>query len=286
MIKKEFEGYIRKEFPGLQWNNSELIESGWDHYILIIDDKLVFRKPKDSRYTEIFVNELRFMKYIKDFTSTIIPDYKYIASDGSFAGYPIIPGQSIDREMFKSMSEEQKESLAEQIAGFLTDIHKVPASAKKEFNIKDTDYLEDFNDLVSKAESMLYSKLQSEEVEEIKKFFSEYREMLKSVKCDTFQHNDLGGEHILYDEKTGKIGVIDFSDREFGDPAFDFTGMIEFGEDFTAKVIDHYSGKKDNGFLYRAQMYFKRIPLMLMIDSMEGIPCTFEDGYAMMKEYW
>lgn len=286
MIQKKFEEQVRKEFPQIGWESSEFIESGWDHYILILDGRLVFRKPKDSRYTEIFVNELRFMKYIKDFTSTTIPEYKYIAKDGSFAGYPIIPGASLDREMFNSMSEDQIDSLAEQIGSFLTDIHKVPVSVKQEFGIKDSDYSGDFNDMQRKAERMLYSKLSTEEVDEIKKFFSEYREMLSEVKCDTFLHNDLGGEHILFDEKTGKIGVIDFSDREFGDPAFDFTGMIEFGEDFTQKVIDHYTGKKDNGFLYRAKMYFKRIPVMLMIDSMEGFPCTFEDGYEMMKEYW
>lgn len=226
------------------------------------------------------------MKYIKDFTSTTIPDYKYIAKDGSFAGYPIIQGRSLDREMFSSMSEDQIDSIAEQIAVFLTNIHKVPASSREEFNIKDSDYTGDLNELERKAERMLYSKLKAEEVAEMKKFFTEYRKMLCDVKCDTFLHNDLGGEHILFDENTFKIGVIDFSDREFGDPAFDFTGMIEFGEDFTQKVIDHYNGKKDNGFLFRAKMYFKRIPLMLMIDSMEGFPCTFEDGYKMMKEYW
>jgi aminoglycoside 2''-phosphotransferase len=286
IIHNFFEEQITREFPELVWYNSELIESGWDHFILILDGRLVFRKPKDSRYTEIFINELRFMKYIKNFTSTAIPDYKYIAKDGSFAGYPIIPGRSLDPVYVKKLSEQDRDSLAEQIASFLSDIHKVPVPSKTEFNIKDSDYSGDFNDLQRKAERMLYSKLKAEEVEDIMKFFHEYREMLKSVKCDTFLHNDLGGEHILFDEKTGKIGVIDFSDREFGDPAFDFTGMIEFGEDFTQKVMDHYTGQKDKGFLYRAKMYFKRIPLMLMIDSMEGFPCTFKDGYEMMKEYW
>jgi len=286
MIKKQFEDQVRKEFPAIEWVSSELIESGWDHYILILDRRLVFRKPKDERYTEVFRNELKFMKYIKGFTSTVIPDYKYIASDGSFAGYPIITGKSLDCSVIGSMTEEQKDSVAKQIADFLTDIHKVPISAKAEFDIRDSDYIGDFNELERKAEEMLFSKLSPDEVSKIRSFFGEYRNMLQNVEYNTFLHNDLGGEHILRDEIEGKIGVIDFSDREFGDPAFDFTGMIEFGTDFTEKVINYYTGKKDGGFLYRAQMYFKRIPVMLMIDSMEGFPCTFEDGYSMLKKYW
>ncbi|HXK50717.1 MAG TPA: aminoglycoside phosphotransferase family protein [Clostridiales bacterium] len=285
-VSQFFENTVKKEFPDLSWDNSELIESGWDHYILILDGKLVFRKPKDSRYIKVFENEISFMKYLKNFTRTKMPDYQFIASDGSFAGYELIQGRSLDTDYVESLNESDRDTLAQQIAGFLTDIHKLPLTAKNEFDIRSSDYAGDFNELECKTEKMLYSKLSTGEVEDVRKFLREYREMLRTVNCDTFLHNDLGGEHIFWDEKSKKIGVIDFSDREFGDPAFDFTGMVEFGTEFTEKVIKYYQGEKDNGFLYRAQMYFKRIPLMLMIDSMEGFPCTFEDGYRMMKKYW
>jgi len=97
-------------------------------------------------------------------------------------------------------------------------------------------------------------------------------------------HSDLRWEHILWDSRSKQINIIDSSDRTLGDGAIDFVGLLEYGAEFTEKVFALYSGKKDDQMLRRAQLYFKRIPLWIITDSMHGSPCTFEQGYTMFKE--
>jgi len=97
-------------------------------------------------------------------------------------------------------------------------------------------------------------------------------------------HNDLTWEHILWDKKKQKVNIIDFSDRSYGDPASDFAGLWEFGSKLTNRVYKLYRGKKDDTLLYRSQLYFKRIPLFIMKDALDGYPCTFKEGYEMFRK--
>ena len=97
-------------------------------------------------------------------------------------------------------------------------------------------------------------------------------------------HSDLRWEHILWDSRSKQINIIDFSDRALGDGAIDFTGLLEYGAEFTEKVFDLYCGGKDGQMLERSQLYFKRAPLLNMIASMHGFPCDFEEGYTMFRE--
>ena len=55
-------------------------------------------------------------------------------------------------------------------------------------------------------------------------------------------HNDLGTEHILLDQTSGKItGIIDWGDVALGDPAFDFSGLCVFaGDDFLQQGLESY----------------------------------------------
>ena len=84
--------------------------------------------------------------------------------------------------------------------------------------------------------------------------------------------------------RIGKSNIIDFSDRSIGDPALDFGGLHAYGHEFAERVLEHYGGPGDEGTLRRAQMYFRRTALETMADSLQGYPCTFEEGYAEFTE--
>jgi len=90
----------------------------------------------------------------------------------------------------------------------------------------------------------------------------------------------------LWDRKKRKVSVIDFSDCILGDPAVDFAGLHEYGLDFVKRVLSLYGCEKDEHMLHRSLLYFKRIPLFLMNDALQGWHCTFEEGYKMFKKHF
>jgi aminoglycoside 2''-phosphotransferase len=78
-------------------------------------------------------------------------------------------------------------------------------------------------------------------------------------------------------------GIIDFSDRKVDDPARDFTELWDYGEKFVLEVYKHYKGPKDNDFLKRSIMYYKRIPLHHIIARYKDGIGSFKKGYKMFK---
>ena len=101
--------------------------------------------------------------------------------------------------------------------------------------------------------------------------------------CYRVPEDVLGGQ-IAVDQRRRagrrQVNIIDFSDRSIGDPALDFAGLLANGQQFAQRVVDRYRGPKDEGRLWRAQLYLRRMALETMAYALQGYPCTFEEGYA------
>lgn len=275
---------IREEFPEIKWKNCRYLTHGWDHIIVILDGKIVFRTPKDSRYKNELKNEIQLLHCLKKKVKVGIPEYNYVSRDRSLAGYNMLMGRELTVSRFRRLNASEKEIAAKRLAEFITALHATPKSVIKKFHVKSDNQQKLHKELVRDTKKLLFPRLPKEDVQLIEQYFGELRTALGHNFSNALVHNDLTGEHILWDAKNKQINIIDFSDRAFGDPASDFTGFLEYGLKFTKHVFDLYGGKKDDYMLNRSQLYFKRIPLYVMKDSLQGFPCTFEQGYKMFKK--
>jgi aminoglycoside phosphotransferase (APT) family kinase protein len=119
----------------------------------------------------------------------------------------------------------------------------------------------------------------------IESYLSELHSTLNDQYDNVLVHGDLSDEkNILWNDDNTRIKVIDFSDRVYDDPAIDFSWLFTISSSFPKQVLDLYTGKKDSRLLYRAHLYFKKIPLWIMKEAVHGMPYKFEQGYKMFKE--
>ncbi len=276
---------IKNEFPQVEWKKYRILTHGWDHVVIVFDEKLIFRFPKDKEYKEEFKNEIQLLSYLKKRIKVGIPEYTYVSKDKSLAGYEMSNGRELKSSHFKRFTGSEKELFAKQMADFLTNLHATPNSAISKFNISVNNPKKDYNELVSNTEKFLFPRINKKEVSVIEKYLDELKVTLDhSNYPNVLTHNDLTWEHILWNKDNNKVNIIDFSDRTFGDPAIDFAGLWEYGQIFVNRVYGLYKGKKDDQLLHRSQLYFKRIPLFIMKDALDGYPCTFKEGYEMFKK--
>jgi len=275
---------ISEEFPEIKWKNYRYLTHGWDHVVVILDEKTVFRAPKDSRYRNELKNEIQLLHYLKDKVKVGIPEYSYISKNKSFAGYNMLKGQELTPLSFQRLNAYEKEIVAKQLAEFITTLHSAPKPAIKKFHVRSANQQKLYNDLVRDTKKILFPLLHKKDIQLIEQYFVELKKAINHSFPTTLVHNDLTDEHILWDAKNKQINIIDFSDRSFGDPASDFAGPLEYDLKFTRRVFNLYGGKKDDHMLNRAQLYFKRVPLYMMKDSLQGFPCTFEQGYTMFRK--
>lgn len=275
---------IKEEFPEIEWKTYRHLTHGWDHVVIILDEKIVFRVPKDSYYMNQLKNEIELLHYLKKKVKVGIPEYTYVSEDKAIAGYPMVMGQELTASRFHQLSSSEREIAAQQLAEFITTLHATPESIIKRYDVRAEDQEKLYRELVQDTKEFLFPRLRKKYIQVIEKYFEELKIALNHNYPKVLVHNDLAGEHILWDTEKKHINIIDFSDRSFGDPAIDFSGLREYGPKFANRVFELYKGKKDEYMLYRSQLYSKRVPLYIMKDALQGYPCTFEEGYEILKK--
>lgn len=277
---KIFTDKIKSEFPDLKYNSAKLVTHGWDNHIVILDNAFVFRFPRNDEYIKKFKTEANLIKYLQDEVSISIPNYKYLAKDKSFGGYPFIMGEVLTPELLQSQSDKVKEGIAMDLANFLTVIHQTPKEVIDKMNIPNGSWnFEHIKKLYEGIKETLYPVLSKQEVTWLDYQFQNYFSLKGEIKI-TLTHSDLGGDNILFDKKNGKVsGILDFADSEYTDSALDFARLLDYGEDFMRSVISHYNGFKDEDLVQRAK--FRRlvgmVENMLEITKGKKLPTTYEE---------
>lgn len=275
---------IKNDFPEFIWKKHRVLTHGFDHVIIVLDEKIIFRFPKDKEHKDEFQNEIQLLHYLKKQVSVGIPGYNYISKDKSIAGYDMVCGRELTLSRFRKLSASEKDTVAKQLAKFISTLHATPKSVIAKYNVRTENQEKLYKELVHDTKKLLFPRLRKKDIQLIEEYFSKLKDTLGHAYSNALIHNDLTWKHILWDANNKQINIIDFSDRAFGDPAIDFSGLLEYGVKFAEKVFRLYSGKKDEQILKRSQLYFKRIPLSIMKNSMHGHPCTFEQGYKMFKK--
>ena len=180
MLKK-----IRREFPTLKWKNYRCLNQGFDHLVIILDDKIVFRSPKSSpesshnEKNELFL-ESKLLAYLRKKLTIQIPVYIYISRDKSLAGYKLVPGAELTAKNFAQLSLEQQASVASQLANFLTTLHRSPKEIAINYRIKTDRPRQEFIILKRNIKQYLFPKLKSSEKKIISDYLSELELSLKN----------------------------------------------------------------------------------------------------------
>lgn len=284
MTKRSLVQKINKEFPDLKWHEAEHNVEGWDHYVLILDNKYVFRFPRTEFYVKRLRDEIQLLQYLKKRKLGVsIPEYKFIADKGKFAGYSMLQAEQMTNKVFQGMSLRQKKNVAKKLGKFLSVLHKTPLRVAKKYGTGVLDHRERYKNLVLDAKKYIKPRISQKNYGTMLSFLKEFKEY-QNFPNYRFIHSDLYFRHIIIDKRKNIFGIIDFSDRRIGDPSLDFGELHLYGEDFVREVYKNYSGKKDKDFLYRSKLYYKCVPLNLMIMRIKDRRESFAKGYKMFKE--
>jgi aminoglycoside 2''-phosphotransferase len=286
MNKRLLVNKIRKEFQTLKWKTAKHNVEGWDHYVLILDNKYVFRFPRKLEYQKRLYNEAMLLNRLANKVNIPVPEYEFIAKDKSFAGYKLIPGIQLSPEVFKTISKPARKVMAKQLARFFSILHKTHIKIAKKYKTRTTNTKKLYKELVKNTRKFIKPRISAKNYILVEKYLKEFGKFQHhSHTCLT--HADIHQDHLLVTKEKNKMaGIIDFADRSIGDPALDFTELWLYGRDFIEEVYKHYTGPKDKDFLHRAMLYCKRIPLWVMASPFLGMRGKFNTGFKLFKRIY
>jgi len=266
---------IHTAFPELAWTDAELVTEGWDHEVVILDRRIVFRFPNDELYRAGLATEVAVLDRLATHASLAIPRYSYLPSDGSFAGYPLVPGDPLSPEGLAALAGGQRSAIAEQLGRFLGTLHTLESKGHRFDDVDGSHITSEQEAIRETMERHLPAVLSPADLAVARTIMDNVGALIATPRPTTLIHGDVYASHLLWDGPAGQLGLIDFSDMAHDDPAIDLAELHELGTDFVDDVYEAYTGPKDPTFLERAWTYQRWVAVFLMTDHFAYGKTTF-----------
>ncbi len=274
---------ISQAVPNQKWSTGRVKDEGWDHFAAILDNSVVFRLPKTEQKNGYFENEIALLELVAKHTSVDVPTITHVSQDKTLIGYSFLPGDQLDAESVALFDPDLLRTVSEQLGQFLSDIHDLSFENCLGRYHSDRNPKDGLEWLRKGYLKHLQRRLAEEDCAIIENYLTELESSISSCSKEVLLHADLGIEHVILDREQKKISIIDFSDWGFGDPAFDFCGLYDFPP-LAREVFRHYRHTENSDdLLARAEVYNKRIPIAMMIDSISGYPSDFGESYRKFR---
>ena len=245
---------LQDQFPALELRSIARLGSGWEYDAYLIDDHLVVRFPRYADVARDLDSAEAVLELVGSSIGSSVTVPKIILRGrGSdlfphrFFGHELIPG--IDASDPRA---PEASGLAFDLGEALSHIHSISADSAEAIGIGHQKWTcrTSFDGLLDLAER---APALSELVPEAHAWI----QSSPSVPAEyggppRFIHDDFQLEHILVDEKSGRLtGVIDWG-AAVGDPAQDFTFLLpNRGWSFTRAALESYRLPIDDDFLDR-----------------------------------
>ena len=265
-IEKNMLETIRTHFPDISWELYEVFDNWWDNQVVMLDNHLIFRFPRNEYVKNIHQNEEKLLNLAGKYVDLSIPNYTLLTNDHSCVWYEAIAGIPMTVAIYQELPNDTKEYIQTQIADFLTQLHSIPLDELGKIWYTHKKWGSEYfkNDFLTTCRHLFTD----EEIDIVLNYINELNNLDSSQKVLT--HCDIQQKNIFIDDKlTHLTWVIDFSDAIIADPALDFGRLSEYWEDFMNGVYKNYRWAKDDIFLDRALFYNKRLAIFMLTDAVQ-----------------
>ncbi|GIN12894.1 hypothetical protein J26TS2_27610 [Shouchella clausii] len=270
---------VSAELGELSYQEFEFITTGYEKDVLILDKKVVISFYRDGFQLDSYGLRQELIHRLGKHTVAVLPKCLWISPTNNFVVEKYVPGYRITPQYVKKHLENAKQ-IGRAVGTFLRQLHMM---SKQELDLQ-THFAQDVQNDMEEGLGLLETKLSESEMSQVMDFLDVYYNLSTSIQTCVV-HGDFHYDNILWDEKTGRLGVIDFNEGGIEDPALDFMYMCYYPEEFRQAVFEEY-GSKDNSLYERSQLYDRIYGLYDMIETIQNDPRKpdFQKGYKRFFE--
>ena len=219
---------------------ARLITDGMQNLVLVIDEALVARVPRDADGRRALTEEHQLLAHLTNHVSVPLP--QLVASTDQFAVYRLLRGEPITRGALARLDRQHSERLVDDVAEFLAEMHSAPIAhgLRASPATKSRSAWLEVRDRAEKALKPLLWRHQREWLDGL------FRPVENGELSFDFSpaviHGDLASYHLLHDPVTARLtGVLDFGVSGRGDPAVDLACLLSvWGERWATGLARRY----------------------------------------------
>lgn len=265
---------VREIFPDISDEKVQIFDDGWDYVVIVVNNETAFRFPRRENHVRTLPIEVSFLNLFSDNSPIRVPKLTYQKdkkSGISYVTYDFIPGVQFAKSISNTFSKDELLSIAKQLGLLLTAIHSFRIEKAKQLGVQQIDSLNSWEKRLKKIRKKVFPHISKNEQDWIVKLFEDFLKIVRKIPIHSvLTHSDIMPEHIIVDPKSHTLsGIIDFGDMCIADPAYDFTFLASYGQDFLHEVYKNYDLPMDKAFERRRKFYEERLVVTNLEHSLE-----------------
>lgn len=226
---------VLAHFPELAGAPVTLLAAGWDSLALDVDDRLIFKFPRDEEDAHALVTEARLLDIVRPAVTLPVPEL--IIHDGPplFSRHAKLKGDHLLASHYERLTIEARGQLAAEMARFYAELHALDRGLLKVAGAEAIAPWRPPEDILRQAWPRLPVDLRPFAEVTI----ADWQALPPDPHGTTYGFFDGHGWNMAFDHERHRLnGIYDFGDSGFGPLQQDFIYTNFVARDLTLRIVD------------------------------------------------
>ncbi|WEK03048.1 MAG: aminoglycoside phosphotransferase family protein [Candidatus Devosia phytovorans] len=228
---------IVARFPELAGSTFTLLSEGWDSVAVDVDDRLIFKFPRDPLAAEALRRESSILGVVGPAVAMRVTALELFEAPQLFSRHVKISGEHLLAAQYEQLGEAERQRMGEELGLFYARLHAIPPEAAAAAGALPVDAFLPADAIRSRIAPVLPSALKpwAEGV------LDQWAALTPDPYGTTYGFFDGHGWNMAFDHGLGQLnGVYDFADSGIGPLHQDFLYSSMISPDLTERIISAY----------------------------------------------
>lgn len=228
---------VLAHFPELEGSPVELLAAGWDSLALGVDDRLIFKFPRDEADAHALVTEARLLSVVRPAVTIAVPELIIHEGPPLFSRHAKLAGEHLLAAHYEQLPLAARQRLAAEMAQFYAELHRLDRAVLTAAGAKAIAPWLPPEDILQRAWPRLSPSLQRFAETTI----ADWQALPPDPHGTTYGFFDGHGWNMAFDHEHQRLnGIYDFGDSGFGSLQQEFIYTSFIARDLTMRVVDEY----------------------------------------------
>jgi aminoglycoside phosphotransferase (APT) family kinase protein len=237
MCLERLRATILNVFPGLINAEFKLLTAGWDCVAVDVEDRLIFRFPRETGVEKSLVTEVSLLAVIHPAVTMPVPDVTIYQGPPLFSGHRKIPGEHLLSPQYELLPIEARQRLAADMALFYSQLHSLEDAKMEAAGARSVSAWLQPEEILRRVWPVLPREL----LAYAERTIADWQQLAPDPYGTTYGFFDGHGWNMAFDHTNHRLnGLYDFGDSGFGDLHREFTYSNWISSDLTARIVNEY----------------------------------------------
>jgi aminoglycoside phosphotransferase (APT) family kinase protein len=228
---------IVTRFPELIDASFTLLTAGWDSLAVDVDNRLIFKFPREDESVEALRTEAALLGVIRPRVTLPVPDLEFFETPQPFSTHTKLSGEHLVTAQYELLRSSAKQKLAADIARFYAELHAIEPALLQASGAQSGDSWPTPDIILAGIQPHLPEVL----LARAKKTLDQWAQLPDDPYGITFGFFDGHGWNMAFDHETQRLnGIYDFGDSGFSELHEEFIYTSFISPDLTQRVITQY----------------------------------------------